>query len=202
MASKADRDREWRKAQARLVALLTEGKADEEVQAELGFSPEKYWRCKRAAFEAEAERIRATPTEHTYVQYCLDQAACIKDLTDLIDDAKKTKNANACVGAIRARSDIFDKVIKTGQEFGILEKKPEEKRIVAGVMVAQLTNDQLRQAITTEISRLNQLVVTYGELPMADLDPGALYYDAPETPSKTNKAIANKVHGGRRRVVK
>ena len=186
-----------RKKAAELLVKLAEGKTDDVAQAELGVSPARYIRLKKSVFDLEAERIRTVPTEHTYIQYCLAQMGCIKDLTDLLKEAKKQKNSNASVGAIRARSDIYDKLIKTGQEFGILEKKPEEKRIVAGIIVANLSNDQLKQAITSAIGSLNDMVLRFGDLDMTQIDAGPLHYELPET-SKTNRAKANRVHKGRR----
>ena len=182
---------------AQLLSKLATGMTDELAQAELGVSPGKYERLKKAVYDLEADRLRDTPTEHTYINYCLAQMGCIQDLTDLLKDAKKQKNSNASVGAIRARSDIYDKLIKTGQEFGILEKKPEEKRIVAGIVVAQLSNDQLKSAITSAIGSLNEMVSRFGDLDMTQVEPGTLHYELPK-PSKTNRAIANRVHKGRR----
>lgn len=186
-----------KKAVAELLSKLAEGVTDDVAQAELGLSPARFERLKQQVYDLEAERLRSTPTEHTYVQYCLAQMGCIKDLTDLLKKCKEQKNSNAGVGAIRARSDIYDKLIKTGQEFGILEKKPEEKRIIAGVIVAQLSNDELKSAITTMIGSLNEMVSRFGNLDMTQIEAGQLHYSLPE-PSKTNRAIANKVHGGRR----
>lgn len=198
---RADRERELRKQVAQLMALYAEGCNDDESLALMGLSPARFVRVKKALFDQEAERLAATPTEHTFVQYVLDQTACIKDLTDLLKEAKKQKNSNAGVGAIRARSDIYDKIVRTGQEFGLLEKKPEERRIVAGVMVAQLTNDQLRQAITGAISNLNEMVATFGDLDFASIQPGELHRELPESTEpagKTNRAKTARVSKGRR----
>lgn len=186
-----------RKRVAELLAKLAEGMTDDVARAELDVSPARYERLKQEVLALEGERLRTTPTEHTYIQYCLAQMGCIKDLTDLLAEAKKQNNSNAGVGAIRARSDIYDKLIKTGQEFGILEKKPEEKRIVAGVIVAQLSNDQLKQAITSAIGSLNDMVSRFGNFDITQMDPGQLHYELPEV-SKTNRSAANRVHKGRR----
>ena len=92
------------------------------------------------------------------------------------------------------------KIIKIGQEFGILEKKPEEKRLVAGVLVAQLSNDQLRQAITGAIGNLNEMVANFGDLDITQMAPGSLHYKLPEstTAGKTNRAKTSRVSKGRR----
>ena len=202
-SSKASKAAEQRKLVARLLVYLSEGKTDVEAQAELDVSPAKYANLRKALLESEADRLRETPTEHTYVEYCLAQTACIRDLTEIADEAKKQKNMNGLIGAVRARSDIIDKIIKKGQEFGVLEKKAEEKRIVAGIVVAQLSNVELKVAITSQIAELNKLVETYGEEDITQLALGPTHYALPEpqvipAAGKTNRAKANPVHRGRR----
>lgn len=198
---RADRERELKKLVAQLLALYAEGCNDDEAVVLMGLSPMRFMKIKKALYDFEAERLAATPTEHTYVEYVLNQIGCIKDLTDLLKEAKKQNNSNAGVGAIRARSDIYDKIIRTGQEFGILEKKPEEKRVIAGILVAQLSNDQLRQAITGAIGNLNEMVATFGDLDLTQLTAGKLHYELPESTGpagKTNRARTSKVSKGRR----
>lgn len=199
--ARGDRERELKKKTAMLMAAYAEGSSDEEAQALLGVSPAKFIKIKKALYDQEAERLASTPTEHVYAQYVMNQIRCVKDLDELYKACKDQKNSNAGVGAIRARSDIFDKIIKTGQEFGILERKPEEKRIIAGVMVAQLSNDQLRQAITSSIGQLNEMVATFGDLDITKIAPGQLHYETSESAKstdKTNRAKTARVSGGRR----
>lgn len=182
--------------------LLIAGKSDTEIQDLIGLTLGRLVKMKKSIFDKEIERLRAKPTEHTYVEYVLNQMGCVRDLTELYEASKKQNNANAGVGAIRARSDIFDKVIKVGQEFGILERKPEEKRIIAGIMVAQLSNDQLKSAITTQIGQLNEMVTQFGDLDITRLKPGQLHYTPSDTPTistgKKNRSTANRNSGGRR----
>jgi hypothetical protein len=193
--------RDYRKQLLALLGHYADGASDEEVQELMDLSAVQLLRLKKKLYDQEAERIRETPTEHHYIDYVIKQTACVKALTGLLDDAKAQKNANASVGAIRARSEIFDKIIKVGQEFGILEKKPEEKRIIAGVAVAQLDNTQLRQAITGAIVTMNDLVSKFGDKGIGELTPGQLHYELPEaaeSKSKTNRSKTTQVHGGRR----
>lgn len=198
---KVDRERKLRKAIAQLTEFYSAGATDEEAQELLGVTDAKFIKLKKALYDQETERLSTTPTEHVYVQYVINQIGCIRDLNELYKACKSQKNSNAGVGAIRARSEIFDKIIKTGQEFGVLEKKPEEKRIVAGVLVAQLSNVQLRQSITSALGDLNEMVSTFGNLDITQVTPGQLHYALPELAEKadkTNRARTSKVSGGRR----
>jgi hypothetical protein len=143
-----------------------------------------------------------------------EQKACISAL-DEITDQFAMNQLSAKVGAIRAKSDIVDKIVKFGQDIGLIDRRPEERRILAGVMVADMSNKQLRGMITSELANLDKMVKTFGEAGILDMNPGALHYDPAPVPalkagatgqskakSKTNKSKANKVHGGRRVVRK
>lgn len=201
---------------AKLRSLLASGEHDDETQvaAKMGLSWADYEQLKKKLYDFETDALRARPTEAVYVDYVIAQTRNIKDLTDLYGTLKSSKQGSAAVGAIRARSDIYDKIIKTGQEFGFIERKPEAK-IIAGVIVSQLTNIELRKAITGELSDLQRLMGMYGdESTIIDIEPGQIHQDleppkalpAPKQKAKAAAAPAgkikghkrNKVHGGRR----
>jgi hypothetical protein len=105
----------------------------------------------------------------------IDQMKNLKDLDGMIESFKTTKQYNAMVGAVRARSEILDKLIEKGQEFGLVHKMPDRKEIVAGILVADLTNKELKQMITAELSNLNGMMKRYGDKTIMDMDPGVLH---------------------------
>lgn len=190
-----------KKRAIQLFYLLSGGLDDDEARDVLELTPVLYRRLKEKMFLWEAERVRGKTTDRVYLEYVIEQRACIAELTEISRRFDKAGHYNAALGAIRTRSDILDKIIKLGQEFAILEKRPEEKRVIAGVVVAQLSDVQLKQAITVELAGLNKLVEAYGEGKILDMKPGALHYALPEStkkPTKTNRAKANRTHGGRR----
>ncbi len=147
---------------ATISGYLAQGKTDREVMDDMGLPVDDYERLKAEFFDTRADELRTRPVEHVYVQYLVDQALNIRDLTELIEVHKSGRNANAVVGAIKARSDIQDKLIARGQEFGIIHKEAT-KTLVAGVIVGNLTNKQLRTTITTELEKLDQLTKRYGD---------------------------------------
>jgi len=175
-----DRRRTRREQLDRYLEGVQKGEADLALQADLELTNAAFSHLKENALANEIERIKSTTTEQTYVEYCLAQRGCIDDLNTLLDQYREAKNASAIVGAVKARSDIIDKMIKLGQDFGIIEKKPEEKRIVAGVVVTQLSNEDLKAAIAEQISNLNTLVTQYGNKKLVDVEPGDLYRELPE----------------------
>jgi len=184
---------------------LQQGRAASELQAELGLTTAAFNQLKEAALGTEIDRLKSNTTEQTYIEYCLAQQGCIRDLNDLLDQYREAKNASAIVGAVKARSDIIDKMIKLGQDFGIIERKPQENRIIAGVVVTQLSNEELRAAITDQISSLNNLVTEYGDKKIQDMNPGELYreidrsnvIEAKLEPTKSEPEPLQEVESGR-----
>lgn len=198
-------DEELRGALAEMKSFLATGKSDEETCLAMGITWENYDKLKRVFYDFEAARSRKS-TEETFVDYVLHQRAVIKDLTDAYEKFKASNQSNAMVGALRARADVYDKIIKVGQEFGLIEKKPEEKRILGGLAIANVSDDRLRSMIVAEIAGVDQLMKTFGNVSMAEIEIGETHYEllpakdvTPEKKDqKTNRAKANKVHKGRR----
>jgi len=204
---------------------LSQGQTDKDIIEEMGISADQYEKLKSAMFEAKTEELKARPHEHIYVDYMLAQSGNIRDLTDMISQMHSTKNYAAMVGAVRARSDIIDRLIEKGQQFGIIHKKPDRKEIVAGVMVAELSDKQLKKMILGELGMLNNLRKQFGEKNLADIDRNVELHSGPALPMekkdeeeegeiieatvfdkkdvpRTNKAKTTQVRKGRRTVRK
>ena len=113
----------------------------------MGLSADEFDELKVSMFDAKADEMRSRPDEHVYVEYLLNQSRNIRDLTDMIKEFKTSKQYGSMVGAVRARAEIYDKLIAKGQEFGLITKTPERKEIVAGVLVAELSNKNFRRLL-------------------------------------------------------
>lgn len=160
-----------------------EGLTDEEQAAKMGLEAEEFQRLRTAMFDSKAEEVRAKPTEHVYVQYIIDQAKNIKDLTEMINDFKNTRQHTAMVAAVKARSDIHDKLIKKGQEFGFIRQDPKTGDLGLGKLLGDMSNKQLRVAITAELRTLNDLVGRYGDGNILDVSVGQLHH-GPRLPAQ------------------
>jgi hypothetical protein len=172
---------EFRGLCAKLRGLIAEGKEQDEIATELGVSMTEFGDLMRKFNDTEADLLRGRTTEEVYVNYTLRQSQNIKDLTDLIATVKLDgKGRNSVVGAVRARADILDKIIAKGQEFGFIEKKPETK-LIAGVIVGQLTTPELRKAVVRELGHLDKIMAQFGDAPnILDVDPGPAHLPTPK----------------------
>lgn len=147
-----------------------------EIRDDLALSEEDFKSVLVHMFDAKAEEVRNKPTEHVYVQYIIDQCKNLADLTKLVTEFRSTRQHSAMVSAIKARSDIQDKIINRGQEFGIIAKTPERTgQLVAGIVIAELTNIELRQAIVRELKTANDMMSAHGETSFIDIEIGPVH---------------------------
>lgn len=217
MPNKVERDAKKRRQAAELYELLAGGMSDEEAADILGVSAVALPKLKIEMWDLKAKELHETTNERTYLEYVTHQKACIADLDSALRSAEKTSVTQE-VTVIKTKSDIYDKIIKMGQDFGFIAKTPEEKRIIGGLVITNLDNNELRSAIAKELGMATKLVQQHGDGGILDMDPGTLHYEAatgaralpePRKPkmeqplaSKTHKAKANNTHKGRRVVKK
>lgn len=162
---------------ATIYQMMVEGKTEDEIMDELGMDVATFRDARRFMLELKTEDIRLKPREHVYVEYCIAQEKNLYDLNDLLEKSRsETKQYNAAVGAIRLRSDILNKMIEVGQEFGLIKKEPVRKEILAGLVVGELSNDDLKQAVRDQIVKLNKLVSDFGDGDIMSMKTGPLHY--------------------------
>ena len=198
--------KELRIAFAKLRVCLVEGLEPDEMCERLGLQWGDVEELRRRYLDHEADIVRHKPTEHTYVEYCLEMRKCIQDLERVtleyeggVEDAEggkdvkgkpKTVNVSGYVGAVRARADIIDRIIKQGQEFGFIERKAESKGYAAGQAIKDLSNADFRQYIFNEINVFNTMQMKFGDRSIMDVEPGPLY-----APTANRKFPVHKIKG-------
>lgn len=166
---------------AKLRAMMADGKEQDEIAATLGLSAEEFQEVLRRFYESESDTLRSKSREQVYVEYCIAQAQNIRDLTALLAQYREMPvPSSAAVGAIKARSDIQDKIITKGQELGFVEKKTETK-VIAGVILSQLTTPELRKAIAVELGNLEKLCSDFADAPdILGVPTGPIHRSAPK----------------------
>lgn len=200
-----------RMAFAKMRGCLVEGLTEDQMCERFGLSWDDVDEIRRQCLDEEAEVIRHRSTEHTYVQYCLEMRRCIDDLEkvgiDYIDskdseDGTTAKvNVSGYVGAVRARADIIDRIIKTGQDFGLIERKNDGKGFAAGEAIKEMSNPEFKKYILQEINIFNTMQLKFGDKSFTELDPGPLYQATISQKFPVRKVQGHtrgKVFGGRR----
>jgi hypothetical protein len=170
---------ELSEAMISLFEELSEGNTDASIMDLMGWNADTFQNVKRAMLEGKAEELRTKPREHVYVEYLISQSRNIQDLNDLVDTLDKKQQYNALVGAIRLRSDIHDKIIARGQEFGVIRKEAETKRIIGGLLVTDMSSSEIRTAIGTHLGELKGMMERFGDADFASMPtPKKLHHGA------------------------
>lgn len=169
---------------ATLRIALQEGKTDTLIQEEMALDTGDYNALKSELYEQEKTDINNKSVEDVFIDFTHRMEGCIRDLNGIISNAKA--NHNAVVGAVRAKADIINRIIDRGQEFGLIEKIPEKKQIVGGILVAQLPNKELRELIMKQTGEMGKLMEKYGDTDMMD-EPPALPEHVP-SPAPASEA--------------
>lgn len=180
--SKMSSDLEQIENEARFVRFLQlkkSGESDDDIRAKFGMDLETYDRFAKECLLQEVERIQNKSVGEVYVEYVLAQKKCISDLEKMANRFDNVKHYSALVNSVKTRSDILDKIIKVGQDFGLLEKRPERKEIVAGVMIHKMDDEQLRTTILGELKNLEKMMNHFGDQTIIDLPKGELYRELP-----------------------
>jgi len=196
---------------SKLRESLLEGVGDDDLCEKLQCSLERVQELKLALDEQEVEALRKSPTEYTYVEYVREQRRCMLALDKLIDGYRspesdseegdrdqKGTTPTAFVSAVRTKSDIIDKIVKTGQEFGLIERASQGRGLIAGQAIFNLSHTEVKNYAIGELKALNEMMQRYGDQSIGDLDPGPLHLpvSVPKSPIKAHSRTT--VFGGRR----
>lgn len=150
-------------------------KTDLQIANELRLTPHRYNTLKKELIQQSTADLYNTTPEELYIEYSWQQSKCISDLEEVIKIGIEAGSLTAATSAIKAKSDILDKIIKMGQDIGVLVKEPEKKFVIHGHAVATMEINELRKLVSSEVSSLATVVAKYGDQDMmGDAPEGAL----------------------------
>jgi hypothetical protein len=160
--------KEWRILIAIMMGFIAQGLSEDEIIAEMGLRNVKdYNDIRKRMYEQETARHTDRSNAQLFIDYIINQRMCLEDLDVAIKKYKDTNQANAIVGAIRAKSDIIDKITRRGEELGVLRKENDGIKIVAGIDVSALSNFDIKLKIKAELQAIHN--ITQG--PIIDVTP-------------------------------
>ncbi len=180
------------------------GADDDAIRTKMDIPHGKFRQLKREAISYERTHLRGQTTEDVYLEYKLSQKRLTGWLERMISEFAKEAQSGPQVAAIKAIADINDRVIKTGQEMGILERASEPGQGTGGNLFADLSTAALRKVITSLAGEYAALEAKYGSQKIIDVEYGSTYHDPPkELPAvgKHNRSSTGKASGARRRRV-
>lgn len=101
--------------------------------------------------------------EYLFAEYREQQGLLIEELADVARIMSKTGQYQAMVSALKARSDILDRIIKTGQDLGVVPKRPQEVNVNSTTRNLSLSVQEVRFKLQEECGELRDLLEGEGK---------------------------------------
>lgn len=184
----ADRNARYRIEEEMLRACVSEGMSREQIMDHMEINNSQLTTIEKRLLANDGQRTLSMSTAQRYYQYFLKQEQCVRDLDYFVeltcdavnkwkdaaeklgsfDIARKTIGAmpsiQGAVIAVKAKSDIYDRTIKMGQELGIIAKRAKEIRVSGQLNLAALPTEQLKKVLEKKLDQFDKLV-SEGKLP-------------------------------------
>lgn len=158
---------------------MMNGDTREEIMDALGYDFDQFEEARKFLLNLKAEEIRGRSREHTFIEYVLEQRGTIKALDKLAKDLDSKSQYNALIGAHRLKSDLVDRIIDRGFEFGIIKKTPERKEIVAGLIIGDMSSEDLKKEIVSHGKLTRELMSKFGEGGFLETPDAPTHYGDP-----------------------
>jgi hypothetical protein len=136
------------------LSMYAEGKTPEQIASVLGMRVVNVKQAIKAAINDLIKHYTDPTPEHTFVRYAAFQfgvIAKLQDACELFMNDERNKQYNALTSALRAQSDIYDKIVDKGLTFGVIERK-------RATGDHRMSKGDLRTALRDEMSVLSRLL--------------------------------------------
>ena len=144
----------------KLRALQASGLTTDEIVDRSGWTEDKLSKVREELFAREEMDLVGRRTEDVFIDYVMRTRANIRQLDDILEDLRMTKQGSAMVGAVKAKQDLMDRILNRGQEFGLIEKKPDRSQV--GIVVANMDDLALREMLVNEMNQLRSMMDSMG----------------------------------------
>lgn len=184
------------------LELVIQGKSIEDISDEMGYDISELSLLHGRLLEMKTLELQSKPVEHVYVEYMIEQLKNVHTLNDLIEAFDgNSRNLAAVVGAVRLRSDIHDRIMEKGQACGVIRKVPEQRESLHGLIIADLTADDLRETIVRQYRKLAKYTTGKTETMAQMRVPKNLHY-GPSIEIPEDKESEEEVNPKRKAVLK
>lgn len=100
-----------------------------------------------------------TDSRSIFATYREQQIQIATELEDLSEIFRTSKQFSALVSSLRVRADVLDRIVKTGQELGVIHKTAKQVEVSGNVDVTQLNVEELRVHITKQVEEVHRLLI-------------------------------------------
>ena len=148
---------EQRQCMAQIKHLIGKNKTDEEIAEELNIRNDQVELLKRKMYRIEKVRYQNLDKYVVYSDYVYKSTQMVKELDEIKTKFRNRGQWTTLVAAIKQKGEIYDKVIKMGQDFGFIDRKAAELKIEGEMSFSTMTDKDIRTEIEAEVKKMHQL---------------------------------------------
>ena len=131
----------------------------ERILLETGWSLQWFMSIEKYVSDEDRRIWSETDSRALFATYRDQQIQIAAELEDLSEIFRGNRQFSALVSSLRSRSDILDRVVKTGQELGVIHKTAKQVEVSGVVDVTQLDVTELRVHITKQVDEISRLLI-------------------------------------------
>lgn len=160
----------------KIAGLLMAGFNDDTALKHLGWTFEEYTATKRLLFERETAQLKTRTSYDHYLDYFFAQRSIINELQIISQAASDGPRPSEAVSSLKAMSDITDRILRVGQDLGVIDRKAIETKSfnlhgVTGI-------DELKRILVKEQKEIAALLES--SAPMGDVVVPAIHRPGPK----------------------
>jgi hypothetical protein len=148
-----------------LRAFVADGTHMDAIVDVTGWSLAKVRRLQSELFSDEERSRVGRRSEDVWVEYALRTEDHIAALDDVIEQFRGSSQGSALVGAIKAKQDLLDRVIKLGQELGFVKREPQRSIHI----LANMSDPELRKRLQDRLNAFRELAGQSGDTHLLDV---------------------------------
>jgi hypothetical protein len=134
--------------------MYASGKTVDQIAVKMSMPRQIVTKDLNIAIQEMIEAFAKPSPQQSFVRYAAFQLSVVRKLGDAIKAFKrdkKNKQYNAWVSALRAQSDIYDKVFDKGEEYGVIKAEKADRKALHG-------GQDIRRELRAEITILSALL--------------------------------------------
>lgn len=130
---------------------------DAKICEKLGISLLQLAPLKRKIYHAAKIRFQNLDKFSVYSDYCDRSSEMVNELNEIKLKFRNRGQWTALVAAVKQKKEIYDSVIKLGQDFGLIDRKETELRVSGEMAFSTMSDRDVKEEIEKEVKKMHEI---------------------------------------------